>query len=136
MAAFRENFFYLRFILIICHFGHSSSSMLFLNVARYRLLAISGTTVLTPIDVRLRKKFPAFEKEKYGQRSGCWQRPKHLKKKLFPKTYSFGPFLRQKWHFEGPKFWSKTPKKYVFFPTNQFSISVHPQVTTKYNLCI
>ena len=40
------------FLLIICHFNHFSFFKLFLNIAWYTLSAISGTTALTPIDVR------------------------------------------------------------------------------------
>merc|ERR1712127_778297 len=39
-------------ILIICHGGHFSFSKLFLNVALYRLLAISAPSFFTPIDLR------------------------------------------------------------------------------------
>ena len=38
---------------IICHFGHCSFFMIFLNVAWYTILALSRTTILTPIDVHL-----------------------------------------------------------------------------------
>ena len=59
-------------ILMICHFGHFSFSTLFLNIAWYTLLAISGTNIFTPINVRF-LRFLFLIKNK-NQHSGCWKR--------------------------------------------------------------
>ena len=120
----KVTIFFRHSILIICHFGHFSFSTLFLNVARYTLSAISGTRInMRFIFIFILLFFlKLFLKNKNGQHSSCWQRPrKHcFFLKLFPKPHSFGRFPLQKWNFQGPKFWSKMPKKQVIFQTNFF----------------
>ena len=108
-------------------FGHFSFSRIFLNVARYMLSAISAPSNFTPISVRLFLflfwfNFSKLFLDKNNQHSGCWQCPRQ---RFFcfvflslARLAVYSRFPRQKWNFQGPKFWSKIM---FFFTLTNFS---------------
>ena len=102
-------------IIIIYHFCHFSFCNVFLNVARYTLVAISAPPIL-PLSMRVFLVniffgwfFVALKRN--GLQSSCWQHPmEYFAFFSFPRLTClvfFEHFPRQKINFEGPIFWLK-----------------------------
>ena len=113
-----SEFFFKHSILIICNGGHFSFSNLFLNAAQYTLSAICAFflvfTMVWFFKALLGKNIKI---EVVGNVPG------NIFFYFFPSSSRlavFGRFPRQKWNFQGPKFWSKTQKKGSFFKLTNF----------------
>ena len=111
----KVTLFFNHSILIIWHFGHFFFTKIFLNVTRYRVVAVglpfwslSMWVFFWFVFIFLFQKFL----KKKGQHSGCWQPPRiFFTLSRDSLIWSFCLFSEAK--------------------RNQFFESVHPQVTTK-----
>ena len=102
--------FFRHSIIIICHFGHFSFCTLFLNVARYRLLAISVPSNFTFIDVR-------FFWKKTINTAVVGNVPGKAFFLFFNSPAPFvWPFSEAKVKFSGTQILVENAKKYFFFP--------------------